>query len=179
MKINLWCGYKTLKWYVNIDCINWKWVDKIMDLDDFPRDIISDTVDEIYCDNILEHLDFAKTTKELHRILKKWWMAIIKVPYFSNPWAFFADHKCFFNFDSYNKYCKNMNPGMDISEPYFDLIDRKITFLYEYKKWLIRILLFVFYLIPKIFYTIHPKFYIWLLSYIFPWSEIHRKLKKI
>lgn len=42
-----------------------------MDLDDFPRDIISDTVDEIYCDNILEHLDFAKTTKELHRILKK------------------------------------------------------------------------------------------------------------
>lgn len=168
-----------MKWYVNIDCVPGTWVDKIVDLDNYPRDIQSNTVDEVYCDNILEHLDFAKTTKELHRILKKWWIAIIKVPYFSNPWAFFADHKCFFNFDSYNKYCNNMNPGLDISEPYFKLLDRRITFLYEYKKWITKILLYIFYIFPKLLYTIHPRLYIRLLSYIFPASEIHWKLKKI
>ncbi len=168
-----------MKDYINIDCVAWVWVNKIVDLDKYPRDFKDSCADEMYCDNILEHLDFAKSTKEVHRILKKWWMAIVKVPYFSNPWAFFADHKCFFNFDTYNKYCKNMNPGMDISEPYFELIERKITFLYQYKKWPLRQILFIFYIIPKLLYIINPKLYIWLLSYIFPWSEIHWKLKKI
>lgn len=49
-------------WYINVDCIKWKWVDKIMDLDeyprDYPRDFDDNCADEIYCDNILEHLDF-------------------------------------------------------------------------------------------------------------------------
>lgn len=138
MKVNLWCGYKTFPWYVNVDCIAWVWVDKIMDLDQYPWQFDNNSVDELYCDNILEHLDFAQSTKEIHRILKKWWIVIIKVPYFSNPWAFFADHTHFYNFDSYNKYCKNMNPGMDLLEPYFDLVSRKITFLYEYKQWVLK-----------------------------------------
>lgn len=178
VKINLWCGYKLLKWYVNVDCVKNKWVDKIMDLDNYPWWFRANSVDEIYCDNILEHLDFAQSVREIHRILRKWGVAIIKVPYFSNPWAFFSDHKCFFNFDSYNKYCKNMNPGMDLSEPYFDLIDRKITFLYQYKKWIVKLFAFLYYLLPTLCYSIHPKIYIWFLSYIFPASEIHWTLKK-
>jgi len=55
-----------------------------MDLDKYPWDFENNCAEEIYCDNILEHLDFSKSTKEIHRILKKWWIAIIKVPYFSN-----------------------------------------------------------------------------------------------
>lgn len=179
MKINLWCGYKVFDWYYNVDCINGKWVDKVIDLDNYPRDFESNCADEIYCDNILEHLDFAKSTMEIHRILKKWWKVIIKVPYFSNPWAFFADHQHFYNFDSYNKYCKNMNPWLDLSEPYFDLVERKITFLYQYKKWIIKILLFIWYLLPIIVYKINPKLYIWFFSYLFPASELHFLLKKI
>ncbi|MFZ2150425.1 MAG: methyltransferase domain-containing protein [Candidatus Absconditicoccaceae bacterium] len=180
MKINLGCGYKTFKGYVNIDYIPGKGVDKIMDLDNYPWDIESNVVDEIYCDNIVEHLDFAKTTKEIHRILKKGGIAIIKVPYFSNPGAFFADHKCFFNFYSYDKYCTNMSyDNMDIAEPFFELITRKITFFYEYQKGINKFLLMIFYMLPKIFYTINPKLYIRLFSYIFPASEIHWKLKKI
>lgn len=179
MKVNLWCWYKIFEWYINVDCVPGKWVDKIIDLDVYPWDFNDNSIDKMYCDNILEHLDFAKSTKEIHRILKKWWVVIIKVPYFSNPWSFFADHKCFFNFDSYNKYCKNMNPSMDIWEPYFDLVERKITFLYEYKKWFLKILLFLFYLLPKLLYIINPLLYIRFLSYIFPASEIHWKLKKL
>jgi hypothetical protein len=124
-------------------------------------------------------LDFAKSTNELHRILKRWGKAVIKVPYFSNPGAFFADHQHFYNFDSYNKYCKNMNSGMDISEPFFDLESRRITFLYEYKTWIAKIALMIFYSLPKLAYFINPYIYTRFLSYIFPASEIHWVLKKI
>ncbi|MDR0677931.1 MAG: methyltransferase domain-containing protein [Holosporaceae bacterium] len=133
MKVNLGCGYRPLKGYVNVDCVANEGVDKVIDLDKYPWDFTDNSVDEVYCDNILEHLDFAKSTKELHRILKKGGKAVIKVPYFSNPGAFFADHQHFYNFDSYNKYCKNIHSGMDISEPFFELESRRITFLDEYK----------------------------------------------
>lgn len=176
MKINLGCGRKLLNWYLNVDCIKWEWVDKVIDLDNYPWNFEDNSIDEIYADNIIEHLDYAKSTKELQRILKIWWIVIIKVPYFSNPWAFFADHKTFFNFDSYNKYCENMNPWMDLSEPYFELLERRITFLDEYKSWIIYK---IFYFIPKLFYKLNPRLYIWLLSYVFPASELHFKLKKI
>lgn len=179
MKVNLGCGYKLLQGYVNVDCIANKGVDKVIDLDIYPWDFEDNSIDEIYCDNILEHLDFAKSTSELHRILKKWGKAIIKVPYFSNPGAFFADHQHFFNFDSYNKYCQNMNPWMDISEPFFELESRRITFLYEYKKGLIKICAFMFYLLPKMLYSLNPYIYIRFLSYLFPGSEIHFTLKKL
>jgi predicted SAM-dependent methyltransferase len=42
-----------------------------MNLDNYPWDFDDNCAEEIYCDNILEHLDFAKSTTELHRILKK------------------------------------------------------------------------------------------------------------
>jgi predicted SAM-dependent methyltransferase len=56
---------------VNVDCVAHEGVNKVMDLDMYPRDLEDNSVDEIYCDNILEHLDFAKSTNELHRILKR------------------------------------------------------------------------------------------------------------
>ncbi len=179
MKINLWCWRKIFEWYVNVDCIKWEWVDKVVDLDIYPWNFENNSVDEIYADNIIEHLDYAKSTNEIQRILKIWWVAIIKVPYFSNPWAFFADHTTFFNFDSYNKYCINMNPWMDLWEFYFELVERKITFIDEYKKWFSKLFFNIFYILPKIAYKINPKIYIWFFSYIFPASEIHFKIKKI
>jgi len=176
MKVNLWCGRKLFKDYVNVDCVQWEWVDKVVDLDNYPWDFEDNSIDEIYADNIIEHLDYAKSTKEIYRILKVWWTILIKVPYFSNPWAFFADHKCFFNFDSYNKYCSNMNPWADLSEPYFELVERKIIFIDDIYKWLIYKII---YFIPKLIYKFFPRAYIWFLSYTFPASELHFKLKKI
>ncbi len=178
MKINLGCWRSIMNWYVNVDCIPGPWVDQVFDLDVYPRPFATDQIDEYYCDNILEHLDYDKTIREIYRTLKRWWFVVIKVPYFSNPWAFFADHKCFFNYDSYNKFCNNIWSTTDMQEPLFEMVYRKITFLYEYKKWLIKYLLCIFYALPKLFYTISPRLYIWLLSYLFPASEIHWKLKK-
>jgi hypothetical protein len=53
-----------------------------------------------------------------------------------------------------------MNPWMDISEPFFELESRRITFLYEYKKGLIKICAFMFYLLPKMLYSLNPYIYI-------------------
>ena len=179
MKVNLGCGYKIISWYVNVDCVDGKGVDKMLDLDVYPWSFESDSLDEIFCDNILEHLDFDKSIREIRRILKVWGVAIIKVPYFSNPGAFFADHKCFFNYDSYNKFCWNIWSTTDIQEPFFDLVSRRITFLDEYKRWIIGVLLKIYYLLPRLVYLMSPRAYIRLLSYVFPASEIHWILKKI
>jgi hypothetical protein len=58
-----------------------------------------------------------------------------------------------------------MSSGIDISEPFFELESRKITFLYEYKKGIIKVVLFIFYLLPTLLYHLNPYIY---LSYIFP-----------
>jgi hypothetical protein len=48
---------------------------------------------------------------------------------------------------------------MDISEPFFELESRRITFLDEYKSWLSKIALFIYYLLPKLCYYINPYIY--------------------
>lgn len=176
MKINLGCGKKILEGYVNVDCVSWNMVDKVFDLDNYPWPFKNDSADEFYCDNVLEHLDYHKAIKEIHRILKIWGQVTIKVPYFSNPGAFFADHKCFFNYDSYNKFCVNIDSWMDLQEPLFELISRRITFLDEYKSGFIYKLIYFF---PKLVYKLSPRVYIWFFSYTFPASELHFILRKI
>ena len=177
MKLNLDCGKKIFKDYVNIDFIKSKGVDIVWDLNKYPWPFKKDSVDEIYADNSLEHLhNFDKALKECHRILKKKGIILIKVPYFSNPGAFNPDHKSFFSFYSLDMYCSNTEHGMDIKRPLFKEVYKKITFLDEYRK---SIFLKIFYFIPKIFYKINPRAYIWLFSYTFPASEIHFKFQKI
>lgn len=65
---------------------------------------------------------------------------------------------------------------MDLQEPLFELVSRRITFLDEYKSGIIYK---IFYFFPKLIYKINPRLYIWLLSYAFPGSELHFVLKKI
>ncbi|MEI7563869.1 MAG: methyltransferase domain-containing protein [bacterium] len=46
-------------------------MDQVFDLDVYPRPFASNQIDEYFCDNILEHLDYDKTIREIHRTLKK------------------------------------------------------------------------------------------------------------
>lgn len=180
MKLNLGCGTKTFKGWINVDVEKAKGVDIVCDLNKYPwKKFKSNSIEEVYCDNILEHLDnFDKALKEIHRILKKNGTVLIRVPYFSNPYAFNPAHKSFFNLDSLDMYFVNTPEGRDIKRPLFKLIYKKIIFHGQYQKGLIKFLCDIFYSFPKFFYEINPKIYIMTLSYLFPAAEINYKLKK-
>ena len=98
MKINLGCGDKYLKGYVNCDYSKNVRTDKFFDLNKFPYPLKSNYADEILMDNVLEHLDdMVKVMEELYRILKNKGKLIIIVPYGKSDGAMQdPTHKQFF-----------------------------------------------------------------------------------
>jgi SAM-dependent methyltransferase len=97
-RINLGCGRKYLDGYINCEINPNVKADKYFDLDVFPYPFESDFADEIFLDNVLEHLeDVAKVMSELHRILRVGGIVRIIVPYAKSDWAYQDfTHKHFF-----------------------------------------------------------------------------------
>jgi SAM-dependent methyltransferase len=88
-RINLGCGAKYLHGYINCDVLTNVKADKHFDFDVFPYPFQSDFADEIFMDNVLEHLqDVRKVMGELHRILRTGGRLRIIVPYAKSDWAF-------------------------------------------------------------------------------------------
>jgi predicted SAM-dependent methyltransferase len=88
LKINLGCGQKYLPGYLNCDVVPHIKADRYFDLNRFPYPLESDGADEIFMDNVIEHLDdVIKVMEELHRILKVGGRLRILVPYAKTDWA--------------------------------------------------------------------------------------------
>ena len=106
VKGNFGCGLKPLKGYVNLDFVKRSGVNVVHNLEEFPYPFENDTFDEIFMDNVLEHLeDTIKVVEELYRICKP--NAIIKiiVPHYSSCMAFsHITHKRFFGSGSFNNF---------------------------------------------------------------------------
>lgn len=98
MKINLGCGRKYLEGYVNCDVVPAVRADRHFDLNTFPYPFADSSADEIFMDNVLEHLDdVVRVMTELHRVLKPGGVLRIIVPYAKTDWAFQdPTHKHFF-----------------------------------------------------------------------------------
>lgn len=115
MKINLGSGGRPREGYVNVDIApEAPGVDVVHNLDVYPWPFESDSADEIYMSNCLEHLtDKNVAMKEIHRILRPGGTANIIVPHFTWQIAY-ADptHKHFFAYHTFFYYTKS--PG------YFD-----------------------------------------------------------
>ena len=89
LKINLGCGLQYLPGYVNCDCLEHVRADKHFDLNLFPYPFEASSADEIFMDNVLEHLDdIPKVMAELHRVLRPGGKLQIIVPYAKTDWAF-------------------------------------------------------------------------------------------
>ncbi len=77
--------------------------DVIHDLNAFPYPLESETFDEIYLDNALEHLnDVMRVMEEVYRVCKKGGLVKVIVPYFRSTWACIdPTHKHFFTVNSF------------------------------------------------------------------------------
>ena len=104
--LDLGCGNQKIPGAVGIDINPETKADIIHDLNQFPYPFEESTFDEIYVDNVLEHLvDVMKVMEELHRISKPHGIIIIKVPYFRSRYASIdPTHKHFFTVESFTYF---------------------------------------------------------------------------
>lgn len=104
--LDLGCGVRRREGAVGIDINPKTGADIIHDLNNYPYPFDPSTFDEIYADNVIEHLaDVIKVMEELHRIAKPNALIKIDVPYFRAQWAFIdPTHKHFFTTESFSYF---------------------------------------------------------------------------
>lgn len=107
--LDLGCGKKKRPGAIGVDYSDRHDADVIHNLNIFPYPFNDDEFDEIYLDNVLEHLDAPmRVMEEVHRISKLGGEIKVIVPYFRSVWAFIdPTHKHFFTVDSFSFYDPN------------------------------------------------------------------------
>lgn len=134
-KLNIGCGTDIKKGWINLDKSNLiKGVDVTHDLDEYPWPFPNNYFDEVYAQDVIEHLkDLFKTMQEIHRISKNGATVRIIVPYWHSSAAFYPHHHYFFNIDSM-KFFTETNRSYD-SYPGFKM--EKIKLMPSKIGWLI------------------------------------------
>jgi predicted SAM-dependent methyltransferase len=88
LKLDLGCGNSKKEGYVGVDSLRLHGVDIVHDLTSFPYPSEESSVDDIWMDNVLEHLaQPLKVLEEIYRISKNGATITISVPYFRSFYA--------------------------------------------------------------------------------------------
>lgn len=100
--LDIGCGSKKVPGAVGMDIIATSDADVVHDLNSFPYPFPDSTFDEVYADNVLEHLDeVLPVMEEIHRISKPGAKIKIDVPYFRSKWAYMdPTHRHYFTYES-------------------------------------------------------------------------------
>lgn len=104
--LDIGCGKRKRPGAIGVDINPESNADVIHDLNEFPYPFGNSSFDEIYADNVLEHVDdVIKVMEELLRICRPHGMIKIIVPFFRGKWAFIdPTHKHFFTVDSFSYF---------------------------------------------------------------------------
>jgi len=104
--LDLGCGNRKREGAVGVDINTKTNPDIVHDLNKLPYPFQTSTFEEIYMDNVIEHLeDVIKVVEELHRIGAPNGLVKIDVPYFRAHWAFIdPTHKHFFTTQSFSYF---------------------------------------------------------------------------
>lgn len=107
--LDLGCGKKKRSGSIGVDYSDRHDADVIHNLNVFPYPFLDGEIDEIYLDNVLEHLENPMSVMgEVYRISKVGGKIKVIVPYFRSVWAFIdPTHKHFFTVDSFAYYDPN------------------------------------------------------------------------
>ena len=97
--LDLGCGKNKADGAIGIDRVKLDSVDIVHDLASFPYPFDADSVDKIYCRDVLEHFDVDvrnKVLNEIHRILKPRGILELRCPHAFSTGAFLDPmHKSF------------------------------------------------------------------------------------
>lgn len=114
--LDLGCGTRKRSGAIGLDINPSTHADVIHDLSIFPYPFDESHFEEIYVDNVLEHLEnVIGTMEELNRISKDGALVKIIVPYFRSRWAFIdPTHRHFFTIGSFSYF----DPHSSVSKIY-------------------------------------------------------------
>ena len=106
VKIDLGCGASKKPGFTGVDILKLDGVDIVHNLTSFPYPFEDGSVDEIWMDNVLEHLPSPmRVVEELWRISKNGTKITIAVPYFRGHYAFIdPTHVNFFGVNWFNYF---------------------------------------------------------------------------
>ncbi len=171
-KLNLGCGKKIKKGYVNLDFYPLPGIDIVADITKkLPFE--DNAFDEVLTEHVLEHIiDLDALLAELHRITKKDGAIKIFVPHFTNFGAYTdPTHKRFFGFFTMDYYTEKNE--MSFYTPVRFKIKKKKLFFYLTKTSKISFenkpLTFIMNLMP----LVYERFLCW----IIPAQEIYYELE--
>ena len=104
--LDLGCGKKKKVGAIGVDCSSRFNADIVHNLNKFPYPFKKNSIDFIYIDNCLEHLNEPiKVMEELYRILKINSLVKVIVPYFRSRYAYIdPTHKTFYTINSFDYY---------------------------------------------------------------------------
>ena len=150
-KLNLGCGTRVYKDYVNLDYHKHSGVDVVHDLNEFPWPFKENTFDEVLAVDIVEHLpDVTRSMKELYRICKNGAIIRIQVPHFSSATAHHEEHYHFFRWKSFGDGVKDLDKVLVFGKM-FKLRKKKIHFFNApYTPSLLHSVLFYNYFVEKL-----------------------------
>jgi SAM-dependent methyltransferase len=167
-KLNLGCGTKAKKGWVNLDIARLPGVDVVHDLESTPLPFADDRFDLVETHHVLEHIDrFIPLMEELHRTCKPGARLEIAVPYFASP-AFWLDptHKRKFNIDTFATAFTGDN---HLSSARFRIVKRKLFYLsckrFMESSWYSSPIDMAINIFPRVY----ERFFVYLL----PASELH------
>ncbi len=133
-KLNLGCGKKILREYVNLDITELPGVDIVHNLNLYPYPFKNNEFDSILCDNILEHLDsIVKPLEELYRITRPGGRIKVIVPLFPSFYSFQdPTHKSVFTYYTFDYFIGEGKLNY-YSKARFKIIKKRIKFYWLFK----------------------------------------------
>jgi SAM-dependent methyltransferase len=107
LRLNLGSGMRPRLGFYNVDQLALPGVDILADLNEPLSALPDNSVNEIYCRHMLEHVSrFMELLSELHRIMRPDGRIEIIVPHFSNPYGYSdPTHVRFFGLYSFFYFC--------------------------------------------------------------------------
>jgi predicted SAM-dependent methyltransferase len=101
--LDLGCGNKKRPGAIGVDFNDRTAADIVHNLNSFPYPFEDGSIDEVYLDNTLEHLeDVIRVMEEIYRIVRPGGKVNVIVPYFRSLWAFTdPTHRHYFGINSF------------------------------------------------------------------------------
>lgn len=172
--LDLGCGKKKRQGAIGVDFSDRHDADVIHNLNHFPYPFENESVDDVYIDNCLEHLDEPmKVMEEIYRIVKPKGFVKVIVPYFRSVSAFTdPTHKTFYTVESFSYYdpAHLICQRYDYTDAKFSL--KKIIFNEGHKKGFIKSII-------NKYANKNPLKYERFLSTILPLDEISYTLERL
>lgn len=172
--LDLGCGKNKKNGAIGVDWSNRHNADIVHNLNVLPYPFKDNEFDEIYLDNVLEHLnEIVPVLEEVYRICKTGGVVKIVAPYFRSVWACIdPTHRHFFTVDTFSYF----DPRHPICQRYE----------YSFAQFYVEKIVFnetirsrLFGRFVSFFANKYPKRYEYYLSHLLPLDDITYYLKKV